>query len=166
MTIENNCMSTPSLRLNEDIYRELSEAGRRHSDATVMLHSAIAQRFDLTATDLKALGFLDRLGASTAGELAQHTGLATASVTSLIDRLERRGFVHRRRDQKDRRKVFVEIDREATAPIARLFEKFGKYFEPLYGGFDMEALEIILTFLRRAQDCAHELTKEISGEEA
>ena len=129
-----------------------------------MLHSAIAQRFDLTANDLKALGFLDRLGALTAGELAQHTGLATASVTSLIDRLEKRGLLHRRRDQKDRRKVFVEIDRNATAHIVLIFDNFGKYFEPLYEGFDVAALEIILAFLRRAADCAHALTKEISGE--
>jgi DNA-binding MarR family transcriptional regulator len=148
------------------LLNDLAEVGRSHSDATVMLHSAIAQRFDLTATDLKALGFLDRLGALTAGEIAQHTGLATASVTSLIDRLEKRGFVRRTRDQKDRRKVFVEIDREATAPIAQIFEKFGKYFQPLYAGFDVDALEIILTFLRRAQECAHKLTKEISSKEA
>ena len=156
-------MSIPQ-NLSVKLMQDLAAAGRRHSDATVMLHSAIAQRFDLTATDLKALGFLDQLGALTAGELAQHTGLATASVTSLIDRLEKRGFVHRRRDQKDRRKVFVEIERDATAPIARVFEKFGTYFEPLYEGFDVAALEIILAFLRRAADRAHTLTKEISGE--
>lgn len=147
------------------LLKALGEAGRRHSDATVMLHSAIAQRFDLTAADLKALGILDQLGTVTAGAIAQHTGLATASVTSLIDRLEKRGFVRRTRDQKDRRKVFVEIDREAAAPIARLFDKFGQYFEPVFAGFDVEALETILTFLQRAQECARMLTKEISGEE-
>ena len=166
MITENLGMSRAHSGDSAVLLEDLAEAGRRHSDATVMLHSAIAQRFDLTATDLKTLSFLDRLGASTAGEIARHTGLATASVTSLIDRLEKRGFVRRRRDQKDRRKVFVEIDREATAPIARLFDKFGKYFEPLYAGLDVGELEIILAFLRRAQDCAHGLTKEISEEEA
>ena len=159
-------MSRGSSRDRAVLLEAIGEAGRQHSDATVMLHSAIAQRFDLTATDLKALSFLDRLGASTAGEISQHTGLATASVTSLIDRLENRGFVRRTRDQMDRRKVVVEIDREATAPVATVFDKFGKYFEPTCAGFDVEALEIVLTFLRRAQDCAHKLTKEISGEVA
>jgi DNA-binding MarR family transcriptional regulator len=130
-----------------------------------MLHSAIAQRFELTATDLKALGFLDRLGALTAGEIAQHTGLATASVTSLIDRLEKRGFVRRVRDQKDRRKVFVEIDREKTEPIVRVYARFGKTFESLSEGLDAVALKVILTYLRRATDRAHTLAKEISGEE-
>src|SRR5262245_29131941 len=99
MIIENIGMSRELSRDRAKLLEDLAEAGRRHSDATVMLHSAIAQRFDLTATDLKALGFLDRLGASTAGEIAHHTGLATASVTSLIDRLEMRGFVRRTRDQ-------------------------------------------------------------------
>jgi DNA-binding MarR family transcriptional regulator len=166
MIIETFRMSRENSRGRAELVKALGEEGRRHSDATVMLHSAIAQRFDLAAADLKALGILDQLGTVTAGEIGLHTGLATASVTSLIDRLEKRGFVRRVRDQKDRRKVFVAIDREATAPIARLFDKFGKYFEPLYAGLDTEELEIILAFLRRARDCAHKLTTEISNKEA
>jgi DNA-binding MarR family transcriptional regulator len=163
--ITENCDVSIASSERAALLENLAEAGRRHSDATVMLHSAIAQRFELTATDLKALGFLDRLGALTAGEIAQHTGLATASVTSLIDRLEKRGFVRRVRDQKDRRKVFVEIDREKTEPIARVYARFGKTFESLSEDLDAVALKVILTYLRRATDRAHTLTREISGEE-
>jgi hypothetical protein len=74
--------------------RELVEgilaAGRESSAATVMLHTAIAERSGLAATDTKTIDTLIRLGPVTAGELAGYTGLATASVTSLIDRLEKR----------------------------------------------------------------------------
>ncbi len=40
-----------------------------------------------------------------AGELAEATGLSSAATTTLLDRLERKGFVQRERDTVDRRKV-------------------------------------------------------------
>ena len=90
----------------------LSIAGRESSTATVMFHTAMAERAGLTATDAKTMDILARHGSLTAGELSSHTGLATASVTSLIDRLEARGMVRRVRDRADRRRVIVETVRE------------------------------------------------------
>src|SRR5260370_37393454 len=68
-----------------------------------MLHTAIAERSGLTATDTKTIDTLIRLGRVTAGEVAGYTGLATASVTSLIDRLERKGLVRRGAGGRGRR---------------------------------------------------------------
>jgi DNA-binding MarR family transcriptional regulator len=45
----------------------------------------------------------------TAGRLAQLSGLTTAAVTSVLDRLERAGYARRVRDQEDRRQVIVEV---------------------------------------------------------
>jgi hypothetical protein len=47
----------------------------------------------------------------------------------------------------------------------RVYARFGKTFESLSEGLDTVALKVILTYLRRATDRAHTLTKEISGEE-
>ena len=88
----------------------LRRVGREHSDATVLFHSALAAELGLHPTDYKALGVLDRLGPMSAGELGHHTGLAAASVTNLIDRLETRGFVRRQPDQHDRRRVLLQAD--------------------------------------------------------
>ena len=84
-------------------------AGREQSDATMMFLNAIAQHFGLSLTEQNAISVIDRLGPLSAGEIAAHTGLATASVTSLIDRLEAKGFARRVRDAQDRRRVFVEL---------------------------------------------------------
>jgi DNA-binding MarR family transcriptional regulator len=43
------------------------------------------------------------------GELAAATGLSAGATTTLIDRLETKGFVRRVRDPDDRRKVLVEM---------------------------------------------------------
>lgn len=49
-------------------------------------------------------------GPITAGEMSKITGLATGSVTALIDRLEKMGYVHREKDPDDRRKVIIVPD--------------------------------------------------------
>lgn len=43
----------------------------------------------------------------TAGELGKKTGLSTGSVTALVDRLEKAGYVVREKDPNDRRRVVI-----------------------------------------------------------
>lgn len=125
-------------------------AGREHSTAVVMFQSAVGDRFGLNATDLKALDILAGSGPLTAGEIAERTGLATASVTTLIDRLEKGRFVRRVRDSRDRRRVIVEVVGNPPAKFAPLFESFGGAVAELFSGYTDEQLEIILDFLKRS----------------
>lgn len=86
--------------------------------AEVCLRDHVAsQRLGLGGTDSRFLTLLDVHGPLTPGRLAQLTGLTTGSVTGVIDRLERGGFVSRERDDADRRKVRVIPDPEATARL-------------------------------------------------
>jgi DNA-binding MarR family transcriptional regulator len=57
----------------------------------VFFHSVISEQIGMGPTDEKTMLILSG-GPLTAGEIAKHTGLTTASVTSLIDRLEAKGF--------------------------------------------------------------------------
>jgi DNA-binding MarR family transcriptional regulator len=99
----------------------LTEAGRAHSDATVLFHAAVADQLGLNPTDHKVMSILERSGPLSAGQIAQRTGLATASVTALLDRLETRGFVRRRSDPADRRRVIVEATEVGVARFAPYF---------------------------------------------
>lgn len=67
----------------------------------------MAERMKMNPTDMSAIGALVQHGPMGATELAAHLGIRTASVTLLIDRLERDGLVVRRRDHTDRRRVTV-----------------------------------------------------------
>src|SRR5436190_426344 len=88
----------------------LETAGRASSVATVMFHTAVAARQGLSASEEKALDLLERSGPLTAGELARQSGLAPASVTGLINRLEHKGFARRIQNPSDRRSILVEAD--------------------------------------------------------
>jgi DNA-binding MarR family transcriptional regulator len=82
----------------------------------------MASRLGINSTDLECLGLVAFGPGATAGALAEWTGLTTGSITTVIDRLERAGFVRRRRDDADRRKVVVvatpAMKRRAEAPGA------------------------------------------------
>jgi DNA-binding MarR family transcriptional regulator len=129
------------------LIRELLEAGRENSTATVLFHAALAERVGLGSMDHKALDLLLREGAMTAGQLGRKTGLASASVTALIDRLEQRGFARRRRDPADRRRIAVEAVPQRLAVIAAEFEPFLRGLDRLLKRYDDHQLETIRDFL-------------------
>ncbi len=62
----------------------------------------------ITMTQLSVLRQL-RGGPQTVGRLGAEVGLSPASVTRLVDRLEKRGLVARSRDAEDRRRVDVRL---------------------------------------------------------
>jgi len=128
---------------------ELAAAGRENSDATVLFHAAVADRLGLPPTDYKALGMLERLGPLSAGEIAQHSGLATASVTSLIDRLERKGFVRRVADPKDRRRVIVEPIHDRVEAARGYFASTRRSVTALSEAYTDQELAVIADFLSR-----------------
>jgi DNA-binding MarR family transcriptional regulator len=132
-----------------EILRELSLVGREHSDATVLFHATMASLLDLHPTDYKALSIIERLGAMSAGEIAQHSGLAAASVTNLIDRLERKGFVRRVPDARDRRRVMVEPVMDRVTAARGLFTSTQRSLTQLYKHYTDQELVVIADFLRR-----------------
>jgi DNA-binding MarR family transcriptional regulator len=136
----------------EQLIEALNLAGRENSTASVLFHSAMAERFGLSATDEKTIELLSRLGPLTAGQLAERTGLASASVTALIDRLEQKGFVRRVRDPADRRRVIVELVPKGVAKMAAAFVPFQRSLDRFWAEFSVEQLEVIRDFLVRSAE--------------
>lgn len=148
-----------------ELLETLGRAGREHSDATVLFHAMVAERLGLNPTDHKAMSLLERAGPLTAGEIAARTGLATPSVTALVDRLERRGFVRRIRDPEDRRRVIVEPAPEGVAKAAVFFESPRRSLERLFACYTPEELQLILDFLTRSTERLRSETAKLAGAE-
>ncbi|MEV0351671.1 MarR family transcriptional regulator [Nonomuraea sp. NPDC050680] len=156
-------MSTDISEHRKNLLEALFMAGRDNSNAAVMFHSAVGELLGVGMTEEKALDLLQRLGPLTAGELAQHTGLAPASVSGLIDRLESKWLVRRTRDTKDRRRVIVEVNHEALAGGAEVFEPLVTGLSELYAGYSDEQLELILDFLTRATAIQRQCTTQLTS---
>jgi DNA-binding MarR family transcriptional regulator len=134
----------------KELIEAVFQASRESSTTAVFFHTAIAERVGLGPTEEKTLFILASHGPLTAGEIAQQTGLTTPSVTNLIDRLEKKGFVRRIHDSKDRRRVIVEPDEERLAELGRLFSSWQDSFGELLNNYTDEQLAAIADFLTRA----------------
>jgi hypothetical protein len=104
-------------------------AVRRTGSLFVLMTHAAADRIGVNATDLNCMNILSFSGQLTAGELAKATGLTTASITGVVDRLEQAGFVRRERDPHDRRRVVVQMD------VEHAFGKIMPVFGPMMGAW-------------------------------
>jgi DNA-binding MarR family transcriptional regulator len=151
---------TKTRRSRKEVLAELALAGSAHGEAVVLFHSTIAQTMGLDPTAYKTLFLLRRLGPLSAAEISKQTGLATASVTDLIDRLVTKGFVSRDAHATDRRRIVVTLIEEAVTSTRRRFGVPNPSVAKLYEHYDVQQLEIIADFLKRnaqrlRQDLAH-----------
>ncbi|MCF6459808.1 MarR family winged helix-turn-helix transcriptional regulator [Clostridium sp. Cult3] len=69
----------------------------------------ILKDFNITIPQFTALQILIYNGDLTIGELSQKMGLACSTITDLIDRMENNQLVVRKKDQKDKRVVRIEV---------------------------------------------------------
>ena len=132
-----------------ELLTRLARAGRANSDATVLFHASLSQLLGLNPTDYKAMSVLERLGPMTAGEMAAHTGLATASVTNLLDRLEEKGFIRRVDDPADRRRVLATPVGKKVDDARKLFRSTNASLSTLYDRYSERELAVIADFLQR-----------------
>lgn len=116
--------------------------------AGVVLHNhAVAQRVGLGASDSQLISLLNLHGPLTPGRLAELTGLTTGTVTGVIDRLERAGYVRRERDPGDRRKVLVTPVPEAMAALGEHYRHHGEQLDAVLSTRDDAQLRVIADFL-------------------
>jgi MarR family transcriptional regulator, organic hydroperoxide resistance regulator len=74
---------------------------------------------DLSTTEIRALFRLEREAEVPAGTLAKHADVSPASMTAMLDHLERDGMVSRRRSETDRRQVIVSLTEQGREQLAR-----------------------------------------------
>jgi DNA-binding MarR family transcriptional regulator len=141
-------MSSHSLERAE-LLEAIGEALRRSSTWTVIFHQALAMQLGLNPTDLKSADLLYEMGAMTAGELADLTGLTTGAITGVIDRLEKAGLVCRDKDPNDRRRVIIRLtnDPERIKWVLRLFGSLNQATDQGLSRYTDEELATILDFL-------------------
>ena len=128
------------------------DATRRSGSLMQLLSQAAADRIGINATDLNCLNILSFSGATTAGQLAQATGLSTASITGVIDRLEQAGYARRERDAHDRRRVVVRLIADAVhRDVAPVFAPMLAAWHDIAKSYTDDELALIAGFQLRAE---------------
>ena len=117
---------------------------------SIDLHSRrLVKKFGLTGPQLIILREISQSDEITASDISRAISLSQATVTGVLDRLEKRGYIVRKRSDRDRRRTLVETTQAgnhilATAPPL-MQESFTKQFS------DLQAWEqhMILSALHR-----------------
>ena len=145
---------------HSELLDSLQEQSRELSTRTVIFHHLIGERLGLNPTDHKCLDVIIRAKMPmTASQLAEETGLSTGAITGVVDRLEKAGYVRRKRDQRDRRLVFINpLLEKAMVKLSPIFDPIKQASRNLYSKYNHQELAIILDFVLNC----NKMTQDIS----
>lgn len=98
----------------------------------------ILKDFNITVPQFTALQILIHNGELTIGELSQKMGLACSTITDLVDRMEKNQLVVRKKDEKDKRVVRIEVLPIGHELVEKVLEKRVAFLESKMEGLEEE----------------------------
>ena len=149
---EEEKLSSGSQEKRTAILGELAQEFRQFNGLGASFFRAAAARIGMTVTDMQVIDILDSIGPSTAGQLADLTGLTTGAITGMLNRLEEAGLVRRERDPNDGRRVIVRLTpgKDKMREIGPIFDSLGKAWDEMASHYDDEQIAFLLGFLKHS----------------
>jgi DNA-binding MarR family transcriptional regulator len=136
----------------EELTEELIRLAREFEAANDAFDEVACQRLGVNRTDLRCLNIVENQGPMTAGTLARMSGLTTAAVTAVLDRLERAGYARRVRDEGDRRQVIVELTPLLAERAGQIWGPLGEEASADLGRMSVEELKAVIGYHRTGRD--------------
>jgi DNA-binding MarR family transcriptional regulator len=115
-----------------------------------LLNRRISGRLELRDGDLDLLELLARLGPMGPSALAKLAGVHPATMTGVLDRLEKGGWLTRDRAPQDRRSVVLHMRRERIGEVLALYSGMNRALDDLCEAYTDAELDVIADFLTRA----------------
>jgi DNA-binding MarR family transcriptional regulator len=141
----------------------IKEALRELSIQLSLLNRQVGAHIELKDGDLACLDLIARHGPLSPSALARRAGMHPATMTGVLDRLERAGWVARDRDPSDRRAVLVRALRDRTAEVVRLYSGMNTSMDQICAGYADTELELLTDFLHRTTHAGRDATDELTG---
>jgi DNA-binding MarR family transcriptional regulator len=129
-------------------------ASMDHLIATSLIgRQELAQRLGLNVTDLTCFAYVLEAGDDllSAGDLATRAHVSTGAVTGVLNRLERAGFVIRRPDPADRRRVRVAAVPSAVSRVQALCAPYHARLTDLLGNYAPEEIAVLTDWFTRTR---------------
>jgi DNA-binding MarR family transcriptional regulator len=147
--------------------RAIKEALRDLGGELSRLNQSVGGRLDLKGTDLECLDLITRHGPLSPSALARRTGLHPATMTGVLDRLERGGWIVRERDPADRRAVLIRAQRGRGAEVLRLYlvdSGMNAAVDEICAHYSSDELELLAGFLRRTAEAGRAAAARLAGD--
>jgi len=121
---------------------------RAHSSLLSSLDAEL-DAFGVTGAQFEVLTSLSRSHNETAANLSRVLHYDTGSMTRMLDRLQEKGLVSRRRDTSDRRLVFLRLTGSGVSLIPRIGPAVRRALRRHLDGFSAEEIESLKRCLNR-----------------
>jgi DNA-binding MarR family transcriptional regulator len=131
---------------------------------TRLLYEAI-NRFDEMAaselgihlSDLRCVNALEK-GSLGAGAIGERLGLTSGSVTALIGRLEKAGFVIKSRSKMDARQIEVHLKPDFYKKADAIYAQLGESLSTQFQGLDAEEIAQAIAAIKRLTEGFNQAT--------
>jgi DNA-binding MarR family transcriptional regulator len=144
---------------------ELKESLRALSIQLSLLNLQVGAHLDLNYIDLHCLDLINRVGPLSPTALARRAGIHPATMTGVLDRLQRAGWIVRERDPEatDRRAVTIRAVRDRNSELFTLYSGMNESMDDIFDSYSEEELTLIADFLRRTIDAGQAATATLAG---
>ncbi len=127
--------------------RAVTHAVRLLVSKTQLYSDGVGHSLGLHRSDLMALNLMSQAGARgtlmTPTDVAKQMSLSAAAVTALVDRLERVGHLVRQPDAKDRRRVRLDVSKQAESVSREMFRPMNERLFEAMSPYSDEELELV-----------------------
>ena len=117
---------------------------------------------ELKDIELDCLDLIVRHGPISPTALARRAGLHPATLTGILDRLEKGAWIRRERDPDDRRAVMLHDTKARSAELFGHYAGMNSRLDGIAEDYDAAQLEVIGDFLRRATEAGEAATDELA----
>jgi DNA-binding MarR family transcriptional regulator len=150
-----------SARSRRALGNQVKDGLRSVRNQLSLMNLQIGAHADLRSVDLDVFDLLAQHGPQSPSALARLAGLHPATLTGILDRLERRDWIARDRDPADRRSVIVNPQRAGVAKLVGLYQGMTSEMDALLESYTDDELELIAGFLRRTAEAGRTSTEAL-----
>lgn len=154
------------VRADRSLEREFPQVDSRASDCVINIWRTAAmlaedlgrvlRPYDLTLTGFRVMMMLRVAGTLTPADIADRLGSARATVTGVLDSLEKRGAVRRLPHPDDRRRLQVSITDAGLALLGDLLPGYFTHEREAVASLDPEGQEVLVELLGAIQRALYE----------
>ena len=141
----------------------IRESLRELSIQLSLLNHQVGSRLALKDVDLDCLDLINRHGPLSPSALGRLAGLHPATLTGILDRLQKGGWIARDRDTTDRRAVVLRAQRDRNPEILHLYSGMNGAMEQICSGYTEAELALLADFLQRTAEAGRNATDELAG---
>ncbi len=138
-------MSSPEIEQSLKLYIVLSRAHKAINEVT----NQFFQEQGLNPTEFAVLELLYHKGRQPLQQIGNKILLASGSITYVIDKLEKRGYLERLACPSDRRVTYAEISEKGKAFMAEIFPVHEKKLHELMDALDPTEKETAIQLLKK-----------------